>query len=159
MGGIWAKVNNTSGLQIHSIMYRFHPSVKWQGGYPGRKEIVGEIQRIWKLYGLEEKTKFETPVEKVYKDDQGRWIINNPSNGRFDGVIAAIGTCGDPKMPHMPGQEKYKGEIYHSSQLDGKDAKGKKVLIVGGGASAIEAMEFVAHEQSEKAYILARSEK
>lgn len=159
VGGIWAKVNNTSGLQIHSIMYRFHPSVKWSGGYPGRKEIVGAIKELWERYNLEDKTRFETRVEKVYKDQQGRWIINNPSNGRFDGVIAAIGTCGDPKMPHMPGQEKYKGEICHSCQLDGKDAKGKKVLIVGGGASAIEALEFVAHEESKKAYVLARSEK
>jgi hypothetical protein len=27
VGGIWSKVNSTSGLQIHSIMYRFHPFV------------------------------------------------------------------------------------------------------------------------------------
>lgn len=159
VGGIWAKVNNVSGLQIHSLMYRFHPSVKWSGGYPNRGEIVGEIERLWKRYGLEEKTTFDTRVEKVYKDEQGRWIINDPSQGRYDGVIAAIGTCGDPKTPHVPGQEKYKGPIYHSSKLDGVDAEGKKVLIIGGGASAIEALEFVHHEKAEKAYILARSEK
>lgn len=159
MGGIWAKVNNTSGLQIHSLMYRFHPSVKWNKGYPDRKQIVGEIERLWERYGLQEKTQFDTPVEKVYKDELGRWIINDPSQGRYDGVIAAIGTCGDPKMPHVPGQEKFKGQIYHSSDLDGKEAKGKKVLIIGGGASAIEAMEFVEQSQARKAYILARSEK
>jgi len=48
---------------------------------------------------------------------------------------------------------------FHSSQLDGKNARGKKVLVIGGGASAIEAMEFVAHEQAAQTYILARSEK
>lgn len=159
LGGIWAKVNNTSGLQIHSLMYRFHPSVRWNSGYPDRKAIVGEIEKLWQRYGLQEKTKFDTPVTKVYKDELGRWIINDPSLGRFDGVIAAIGTCGDPKMPHVPGQEKFKGEIYHSSDLDGRDAKGKKVLVVGGGASAIEAMEFVEHTHAKKTYILARSEK
>lgn len=140
-------------------MYRFHPSVKWNKGYPDRKQIVGEIERLWERYGLQEKTQFDTPVEKVYKDELGRWIINDPSQGRYDGVIAAIGTCGDPKMPHVPGQEKFKGQIYHSSDLDGKEAKGKKVLIIGGGASAIEAMEFVEQSQARKAYILARSEK
>jgi cation diffusion facilitator CzcD-associated flavoprotein CzcO len=161
VGGIWAKVNNTSGLQIHSLMYRFHPSVRWNNGYPDRKAIVSEIEKLWKRYGLQEKTKFDTPVEKVYKDEHGRWIINDPSQGRFDGVIAAIGTCGDPKMPHVPGQEKFQGPIYHSSDLDGReeDAKGKKVLVVGGGASAIEAMEFVEHAKAKKTYILARSEK
>ena len=159
LGGIWAKVNNTSGLQIHSIMYRFHPSVRWSGGYPDRQQIVGQVTQLWKRYGLQDKTKFETKVEKVYKDQQGRWIINNPSNGRFDGVIAAIGTCGDPKMPHIPGQDKFRGKIFHSSQLDGKDATGKNVLIIGGGASAVEALEFTAHENAEKVYVLARSEK
>jgi cation diffusion facilitator CzcD-associated flavoprotein CzcO len=140
-------------------MYRFHPSVKWQSGYPNRQQIVSQITELWKKYGLEERTKFETPVEKIYQDDKGRWILNNPSNGRFDGIIAAVGTCGDPKMPHIPGQEKFKGGIYHSSDLTGKDAKGKKVIIIGGGASAVEALEFAAHEDAAKAYILTRSDK
>ncbi|KAF2147150.1 uncharacterized protein K452DRAFT_240355 [Aplosporella prunicola CBS 121167] len=159
LGGIWSKVNNTSGLQIHSVMYRFHPSIRWRKGYPDRQQIVSQITQLWERYGLEERTKFNTRVEKVYKDDKGRWIINDTSNGRFDGIIAAIGTCGDPKMPHIPGQDKFKGEIYHSSQLDGKPAKDKKVLVIGGGASAVEALEFVASEHAEQTYVLARSEK
>jgi cation diffusion facilitator CzcD-associated flavoprotein CzcO len=159
LGGIWAKVNNTSGLQIHSVMYRFHPSLNWSNGYPNRKQIVSQITQLWNRYGLEDKTMFDTRVEKVYKDPQGRWIINNESNGRYDGVIACIGTCGDPKSPKISGQENFKGPIIHSSKLDGVDAKGKKVLVIGGGASAIEALEFVEEQESEKTYILARSEK
>lgn len=153
------KVNNTSGLQIHSLMYRFHPSVQWSGGYPDRQQIVSQITDLWERYGLDKHTKFNTRVEKVYKDANGRWVINDTSNGRFDGVVAAIGTCGDPKVPHIPGQEKFKGEIYHSSELDGKNAKDKKVLVIGGGASAVEALEFVANEKAEHTYVLSRSEK
>lgn len=153
------RVNNTSGLQIHSIMYRFHPSVKWTGGYPNRQQIVSQITELWKRYGLESKTTFDTRVEKVYQDSKGRWIINDESNGRFEGIIAAVGTCGDAKMPHIPGQDKYKGEIYHSSDLTGKDAKGKKIIVIGGGASAVEALEFAAHEEAAKTFILARSDK
>lgn len=153
------KVNNTSGLQIHSIMYRFHPSVKWSAGYPDRQQIVSQITQLWKRYGLQEHTKFNTRVTSVTEDNQGRWIINDPSNGRFDGVMAAVGSCGDPKMPHMPGQEKFKGEVYHSSKLDGKTAQGKKVLIVGGGASAVEALEFVVHTGAKSTSVLARSDK
>lgn len=82
-------------------MYRFHPSVQWNKGYPDRKQIVDQIEKLWKRYGLESKTKFDTKVEKVYKDNQGRWIVNNESYGRFDGVIAAVGTCGDPKMAQV----------------------------------------------------------
>ena len=159
LGGIWSKVNKTSGLQIHSIMYRFHPSVNWNKGYPNREQIVGQVEQLWKKYGLDKKTRFETRVENIYKDPQGRWIINTESHGRFDGIIACVGTCGDPKRVQIKGHEKFQGDIFHSSELDGKDAKGKKILIVGGGASAIEALEFATHEGAEKAYILSRSEK
>jgi hypothetical protein len=142
-----------------TVMYRFHPAVHWKKGYPDRQQIVSQIKSLWEQYGLESKTKFNTRVERVYKDEDDRWIINDPSNGRFDGVIAAIGTCGDPKMPTLPGQENFKGEIWHSSQLDGKDAKGKKVAIIGGGASAVEALEFVAASEAQHTTVLARSEK
>lgn len=140
-------------------MYRFHPSIKWDGGYPKQNQIVGQIEQLWTRYGLDERTKFDTKVDSVYKDNKGRWIVNNPSNGRFDGVIAAVGTCGDPKIPHLPDQEKFHGEIFHSSRLDGKDAKGKKVLIVGGGASAVEAMQWAVDTKAEHISVLARSEK
>jgi len=137
-------------------MYRFQPSIKWSKTYPKRNEIVEQITELWRRYGLENRTSFDTKVEKVYKDDQGRWIINDPSNGRFDGVIAAIGTCGEPKMPHLTGQETFKGEIYHSSKLDGKKAEGKKVVIIGGGASAVEALEFVDNQNAAQTTVLAR---
>jgi hypothetical protein len=140
-------------------MYRFHPSVKWKKEYPDRQQIVSQVTELWESYGLQSKTSFDTKVEKVYKDANGQWIINDPSHGRFDGVIAAIGTCGDPKMAHIPGADSFKGDIYHSSQLDGKSAKGKKVVIIGGGASAVEALEFVSHEDATHTDVLARSEK
>lgn len=140
-------------------MYRFHPSIRWDGGYPNRQQIVSQITELWKRYGLESRTKFSTVVEKVYQDDKGHWIINDPSNGRFDGIIAAIGTCGNAKMPHIQGQEKFKGDIYHSSDLTGKVAKGKTMIIIGGGASAVEALEFAANEETAETIILSRSDK
>ncbi|EXJ89487.1 hypothetical protein A1O3_02554 [Capronia epimyces CBS 606.96] len=159
LGGIWSHVNTTSGLQIHSAMYRFHPSIKWEGGYPRQNQIVSQIQQLWYRYHLDEKTKFNTRVEKIYKDKQGRWILNDVSNGRFDGIIPAIGTCGAPKMAHLSGQETFKGDIYHSSDLDNKDAEGKKVLIVGGGASAVEALEWAVNTGAAEIKVLARSDK
>jgi len=76
-------------------MYRFHPSVKWSEGYPDRQQIVSQITQLWKRYGLQERTQFNTRVTSVTQDRQGCWIINNPSNGRSEGVIPAIGSCGD----------------------------------------------------------------
>jgi cation diffusion facilitator CzcD-associated flavoprotein CzcO len=137
-------------------MYRFHPSIKWKGGYPHRQQIVDQVQQLWERYGLKERTVFNTKVTKVYKDDKGQWIVNDPEYGTFDGILVAVGTCGDPKIPHIQGQEQFKGKIYHSSQLDGEDAKGKKIVIIGGGASAVEALEFVASADAKKVSVLAR---
>lgn len=100
-------------------MVRFHPSIQWERGYPDRKQIIEQVTQLWKRYRLQKKTRFNFKVTKAYQDDDGRWIINDPSNGRFEGLIAAVGTCGDPKMPKIPGTEQFKGEIYHSSQLTG----------------------------------------
>lgn len=159
LGGIWSRVNSTSGLQIHSVMYRFHPSIKWSEGYPTKDEIVTQIRQLWERYRLQDKTEFNHRVQKVYRDKQGRWIIDNPSHGRFDGIIAAIGSCGDAKMPTLPGQEKFKGQVCHSSQLDCVDGKAKKIVVVGGGASAVEAVEFAVKAGAERISILSRSDK
>ncbi|EFX00495.1 flavin-binding monooxygenase-like protein [Grosmannia clavigera kw1407] len=159
IGGIWSKVNDTSGLQINAAMYRFHPSVNWSRGYPNRQEIVEQVNILWKRYKLPARTHFHTPVSKVYRNEAGQWIINEPANGTFDGVIAAVGTCGDKKMPHIEGIESFKGSVFHSSMLNGESAKDKKVAIIGGGASAVEALEFASKTGAAKTYILSRSEK
>ncbi|KUI55900.1 Baeyer-Villiger monooxygenase [Cytospora mali] len=159
LGGIWSRVNNTSSLQIHSMMYRFHPSVQWQRGYPDRQQILSQLRQLWERYNLDEKTRFNNKIEKVYQDEKGRWVLNDPSNGRFDGLIAAVGTCGEPKRPHIPGVDKFRGRVLHSSELTGKNAKGKKMVVIGGGASAVEALEFASEEEAAKVYILARSDK
>lgn len=62
-------------------------------------------------------------------------------------------------MAHLPDQEKFHGDIFHSSQLDGKTAKDKKILIIGGGASAVEALEWAVNTGADKIKVLARSEK
>jgi len=131
------RVNSTSALQIHSIMFRFHPSVKWTSAYPNQEQIKEQIVSVWKNYGLEEKTIFETTVRSVRKDSSGQWVINDDLKyGTFDGVIAAIGSCGDPQMVSLPNHEQFKGPTFHSSELDGKQVKGKKVLIIGDNATS-----------------------
>lgn len=141
-------------------MYRFHPSVEWTNTYPSQGQIKEQIIQLWERYDLERRTVFDTPVTSVQKTKQG-WVVNGDEEqyGVFDGVVAAVGVCGDPKVPTLPGQENFAGEIYHSSNLDGKNAKGKKILIVGGGASAIEALEFAVQSGAAEIDCLSRSDK
>jgi hypothetical protein len=153
------RVNDSSSLQIHAATYRFHPSVRWDSDYPKKGMIQDQVEQLWRRYQLPDRTVFECRVEHVSRADDGRWIINDESHGRFDGVIAAIGTCGEAKKPKFEGSEKFKGEVYHSSELTGKDAKDKSVVIIGGGASAVEALEFAVANGASHISILARSDK
>jgi len=62
-------------------------------------------------------------------------------------------------LPHIPNQEAFEGEIYHSSMLDGKTARGKKVLIIGGGAPVLTTNSRASTAEAAKTSVLARSEK
>lgn len=168
LGGIWSRVNSTSGLQISSIMYRWHPAVLWKKGYPKRDEILSNAKTIWIKYGLDKRTRFNTKIESVRRhssstkpEDGGhaRWVINGEEDTVYDGLVVSTGTCGEPKRMDLPGQEKFKGVITHSSQLDNVELKGKRVLVVGGGASGIEALELAVAKGAKKPTILARSDK
>jgi len=167
VGGIWAEVNETSGLQLHSLMYRFFPDLVWSEGYPHKGEIVGNIERIWKQYKLEQKTRFGVDVQSVDRigkknDDDptpSQWIINKNDEEVFDAVIVAIGTCGKPTLAKFKDDDKFKGKIVHSSDLDGLDVKGKNVIVIGGGASAVEAVELAVQKGATHTELLTRSDK
>ncbi|EGN97706.1 hypothetical protein SERLA73DRAFT_161632 [Serpula lacrymans var. lacrymans S7.3] len=120
-GGIWSRENKTSGLQLNSLLYRFHPGVQWSRAFPQRDEILDQISKIWKEYGLESRTRLNTPVEKVqrirrvcedsdstespegYVASPSQWIINGGEDGKFDAMIVTIGTCGKPKWVGFEG--------------------------------------------------------
>lgn len=158
LGGIWARVNSTSTLQIHSLMYRFHPTVRWRQRYPNQGQILDQIRMLWSRFNLPDRTRFSTPVQSIKRHPDGGWIINNDSEtlGVFDGVIASTGTCGQPMMPPIEREALFDGHICHSSELDQVDAAGKNVVIVGGGASAVEAVEFAVEKGANQIDIVSR---
>lgn len=143
------------------MLYRFHPAVRYDTSYPGQQEIRREIIRIWDRYDLDTRTFFNTPVTSVAKNAGGRWIINDDQDqyGEFDGVIAAVGVSGDPKMARISGQEKFKGEICHSSEMTPNQAKDKRVVIIGGGASAVEVLQLAVEGGAARVDVLSRSDK
>lgn len=169
IGGIWSCVNSTSGLQINSILYRFHPKVIWNSWYPHRDQVLKNVHNIWTSYNLESRTRFNTRVTRIdrhasseYNERDGghsRWVINGNQSEVYDGIVATVGTCGEPKMISLPGMDDFRGEIVHSSKLDDVNLKGKRVVIIGGGASGVEALERAVDEQAASTTIIARSDK
>ncbi|KAG0145744.1 hypothetical protein CROQUDRAFT_723246 [Cronartium quercuum f. sp. fusiforme G11] len=163
LGGIWSAVNQTSSLQLNSLLYRFHPAVIWSRGFPVKQhEILSEITRIWETYQLESHTKFDFTVRNVNRlvsDGKTQWTINGGEDGVFDGLIVAIGTCGQPKTLHALGREKFTGPVVHSSDLDGLELRNKRVVAIGGGASGVEAVELAVNSGAAEVSLLSRTDK
>ncbi|EJD48241.1 FAD/NAD(P)-binding domain-containing protein [Auricularia subglabra TFB-10046 SS5] len=170
IGGIWASVNKTSGLQLSSLLYRFHPAVHWRRAFPQREEILHEVHRVWTLYGLdrENRTRFNTPVTKIIRapgsedvneGGHARWIVNGDEYEVFDAVIVTVGTCGAPKKIHFPGADAFRGQVLHSSELDDAELEGKEVVVVGGGASGVEAVELAIEKRAKGTVLVARDDK
>ncbi|KAK0551560.1 hypothetical protein OC845_002140 [Tilletia horrida] len=170
LGGIWGKkrVNKTSGLQLNSFMYRFFPTCLYTHSYPKRDEILDNLEQVWRRYGLDRKTRFNHKVTSVTRHKSStdpkegghaKWIVDGNEAEIFDAVVATVGTCGAPNRMDLKGQDKFKGKIMHSSELDDVDLHGKRVIVVGGGASGIEALELAVEKQAKSAIILARSDK
>ena len=71
----------------------------------------------------------------------------------------AIGTCGSPKMAAIRGWDSFHGPVLHSSALDEAELKGKKVVIIGSGASGVEAAELAVEKGAKQIIVLARDDK
>lgn len=56
-------------------------------------------------------------------------------------------------------EEVYEGLLMHSSELDDKDVKGKTVIVVGSGASGVEAVETALERGAKEAIMIARDDK
>ncbi|CAH7688361.1 hypothetical protein BY996DRAFT_4581794 [Phakopsora pachyrhizi] len=168
LGGIWYGVNPTSGLQLHSFCYRFHPSVVWSSGTSVHQpEILSEIERVWTDYELKSRTRFNYNVDEISRfktsDGSTKYIINNGDEGQFDGLILAIGTCGVPRKVDFKGRSSFKGQYLHSSELEKidwtKNGRRSSLVCIGGGASGVEVIETVLDRLDSKPVLVTRNDK
>jgi dimethylaniline monooxygenase (N-oxide forming) len=100
-------------------------------------------QRVWVVFQLEKRTRFGTTVESIVPDGS-HYLVNGEV---FDAVIIAVGTCGKRTMPGIPGMTEFKGQLCHSSKMDtiplSKGTAAKDIVVIGSGASAVEAVDYV----------------
>ncbi|KAI8824791.1 uncharacterized protein EV422DRAFT_503603 [Fimicolochytrium jonesii] len=146
IGGVWSRVNKTSSLQFQALFYRFHPIVRFHRDFPHRDDILRELERVWKLYDLERRTRFNAVVKSVKYDAETKTYTVNGTDV-YDGVISAVGTCDEVLIPPFEGlKDKYQGLQAHTSKMDKVDLdlrKGQKIVVLGSGASAVEVIDYV----------------
>jgi len=92
-------------------------------------------------FGLRAAIQFETPVRKAERMDDETWrIVLDGEQRHYDHLIVATGHHWDPKWPEFPGR--FDGPVIHSHEyidpFDPIDLRGRRVLVVGIGNSAVD---------------------
>ncbi|RVX71000.1 hypothetical protein B0A52_06158 [Exophiala mesophila] len=115
----------------------------WTTNYPDWKELQAYFAHVDKVLGLSKDVAFQTVVVGAEFDVQsGKWTVTTSdgrkATARF--LIAATGFAAKRYVPPFKGIEKYKGVIHHTSfwPNEGVDVKGKRVAVVGSGASGVQ---------------------
>jgi cation diffusion facilitator CzcD-associated flavoprotein CzcO len=122
--------------------------------YPGHRVLKEYFDEYTDTFGLRERFRFATRVERVERTPAGDgWTVHStgehgPAVDHVDGVVLANGTLAEPSIPSFPGR--FDGELIHSSQYRSATVfAGKRVLIVGAGNSGCDiAVDAVHHAAS-----------
>jgi putative flavoprotein involved in K+ transport len=117
--------------------------------YPTRNEVADYLERYAEHIGVE--IRLNTRVTAVEADDDG-FIVHTADgkSARAAGLVAASGSFGSPNLPTLPGQDDFTGELLHVADYrEPSKYAGKRVVVVGGGNSAVQ----VAYELSEVASV------
>lgn len=141
VGGTW-RDNTYPGCacDVPSALYSysFAPNPDWSRAFAGQAEILEYLRRIAAEYGVTERTRFGVEVRRAQWDDTTqRWRIET-SDGEYQAKVLVGGT-GPWHEPLVPDLGTFDGPSFHSSRWDHDvDLDGKRVAVIGTGASAVQ---------------------
>ena len=156
VGGTWYQ-NTYPGCRVdspnHTYSYSFHPT-DWPQFYSSQEVLRRYFDDCATHYGLRENIRFHTDVEAAtYDEGEGVWHVDvRHRDGAAEtlvanAVISAVGQLNRPKWPDIPGQDRFRGVAFHSTEWEHEhDLAGKKVIVIGTGASAFQFAPEVAKE-------------
>jgi cation diffusion facilitator CzcD-associated flavoprotein CzcO len=144
LGGTW-RDNTYPGCacDVPSALYSysFAPNPGWTRAFAGQPEIRAYLERTAREHGVVPFIKFGTEVlEARWDGTNGTWRLRT-TRGDFSAtsLIAAAGPWHEPNMPDVPGLDTFDGPVFHSSRWDHDvDLAGKRVGVIGTGASAVQ---------------------
>jgi cation diffusion facilitator CzcD-associated flavoprotein CzcO len=148
LGGTW-RDNSYPGLSCdvpsHLYSYSFRPW-RWSRRFPPREEILGYLHALVDEHDLGPHLRLGREVTAASWDG-ARWNLTTSDGGTIETmtVVCATGQLGRPAMPDVPGQDEFTGPSWHSGRWNhGVDLAGRRVAVIGTGASAIQFVPEVA---------------
>ena len=112
-----------------------------RGRSPRKLEIQDYLQSTARRFGVYEQCRFGTELTGARWDDAAqRWLVETTAGAyRARFLISAAGPLSDPATPDLPGLASFEGTTFHSARWNhGHDLRGKRVAVIGTGASSIQ---------------------
>lgn len=158
-GGTWLE-NSYPGCGVdtpnHFYCYAFNakPDPAWTRQFSSRDEVLNYIETTAGKFALKDHTRFGIEVTALEFDETtNKWEITckrNQGGGETlsaDFVITAVGQLNRPVVPDIKGLASFKGPAFHSARWDHNvELAGKRVAIIGTGASAMQAGPTIADQ-------------
>jgi cation diffusion facilitator CzcD-associated flavoprotein CzcO len=152
VGGTW-RDNSYPGcacdVPSHLYSFSFAPNPDWPRTFSGQEHIRAYLEHITDVFRLRSHLRFDSEVKMMTWDGQKLlWVIETSSGTlTADIVVSATGPLSDPKIPDIPGIDAFPGKVFHSARWDHDyDLRGKRVAMIGTGASAIQIVPAVQPE-------------
>jgi cation diffusion facilitator CzcD-associated flavoprotein CzcO len=158
-GGVW-HWNRYPGARVDTEMpsYQFNiPAVykgwNWSERFPGDEELRAYFQHVDNVLDLSKDTFFNTIVNNVrYDTATARWNVQTESglSATCKYLIAATGSSHKKHYPAFNGLDNFRGKLVHAADYpESLDLKGKRVGVVGNGASGLQIVQNVAKEDCD----------
>ncbi len=173
-GGTWYW-NRYPGAQCDVEAYIYLPLLEETGFLPKEKysyapEILAHARRIGEHFDLYKDACFQTQISELrWLEDEKLWLVTTNRDDRMKArfVIMSNGPLNRPKLPGIPGIDRYKGHSFHTSRWDygytGGDTTGnldkladKRVAIIGTGATGIQCVSHLGRH-AKQLYVFQRT--
>ncbi|WP_305095389.1 NAD(P)/FAD-dependent oxidoreductase [Prescottella sp. R16] len=155
VGGTWRQ-NTYPGCacDIPSVLYSYSsaPEGGWKGAHASQPEIRDYLTGLTRRHRLADHIEFGTEVAGARWDaDTCRWHVVDTRGREFVTrfLVVASGALNVPRLPRIPGSESFPGPIVHSAAWrDDVELTGRRVALIGTGASAIQLAPHLARTAS-----------
>jgi cation diffusion facilitator CzcD-associated flavoprotein CzcO len=144
VGGVWYD-NNYPGIacdvpsHFYSFSFRLNPN--WSTIQSPGGEILEYLRECAKEEGIIPYIRFNTEMVESRWDAKARhWVIKtNTDTYNAQYLLTGAGHLADEFMPDIEGLDTFPGHVFHSARWDHSvDLEGKRIGVVGSGASAVQ---------------------
>jgi 4-hydroxyacetophenone monooxygenase len=154
VGGTWyesvypgCRVDNPN----HNYSYSFAQRHDWPFHYSPQSVLHDYFRQCSEVFGVRQHVRFEATVSAATWSDTDRsWTVDYVQQGQrhsitADAVISAVGQLNRPQWPSLDGIAAFEGPYFHSAEWrHDLDLTGKRVVVIGTGASALQFIPEVA---------------